>query len=279
MTLRRPAALALVLTLLSLAHAPARAEEGISWFKDLKQASEAAQQANLPMFVDFWADWCAACKVMDADVYTDHKVIEAFKSKIIGVRIHFDLQQELARKYNVPALPFLVFTNSYGTPLLYHRGFLEAEDLSKVVDAMPALSEINRLDRILQEDKDHFESLVAMGDTLRTASFYETSSAYYDRALKRNEARKDASRREAILFAAGSNWLALQDGKKAAEIFERCLKDFPKSQNRPDYLLGLGQAYLLDENKKKAQQSFDTLLSQFPESEASRKAREVMKSL
>jgi TolA-binding protein len=82
----------------------------------------------------------------------------------------------------------------------------------------------------------------------------------------------------AILFATGSNWLALEDGKKASEIFEKCLKDFPKSQNRPDYLLGLGQAYLLNDDKKKARQSFDTLLSQYPQSEASLKARELMNS-
>src|SRR3990172_9517741 len=148
---------AATLLLLAVMMPVGAAEEGIYWFKDLKQASEAAQKNDLPMFIDFWADWCAACKVMDADVYTDPKVIEVFKNKIVGVRLHFDLQQELARNYNVTALPYLVFTNSYGTPLLYHRGFLEAEDLTKVADAMPPLSEINRLDRILKEDKNHFE--------------------------------------------------------------------------------------------------------------------------
>ncbi|MBI4465073.1 MAG: thioredoxin family protein [Acidobacteria bacterium] len=271
--------LAIIFWLLAAALPGDAAEDSIYWFKDLKQASEAAQRADLPMFIDFWADWCVACKIMDADVYTDSRVIEAFQSKIVGVRVHFDMQQELARKYNVPALPFLVFTNSYGTPLLYHRGFLAAEDLSKVADAMPPLAEINRLDRILQKDKDHFETLVAMGQALRTASFYETSNTYYERAAKRNEAKKDAAQRESILFAMGSNWLMLRDGKQAAEMFERCLKGFPKSERRPDFLLGLGRAYILDEKKDKGRRALHSVIAEFPQSQAARTAQELLTSL
>jgi thioredoxin-like negative regulator of GroEL len=255
----------------------AHAEE-IFWYKDLKQASEVAVRNHLPMFVDFWADWCAACKIMDEDVYTDAKVIEAFRSRIIGVRVHFDLQQELARKYDVPALPFLVFTNSYGTPLLYHRGFLEAEDLAKVIEAMPDISEINRLDRILQEDKNHFEALVEMGEILRSAGFYETSSTYYERALKRDDARKDSARREGILLALGFNWLALQDGKEAAQALERCRKEFPKSTRLPEILLGLGKAYTLDEKPDKAQSALHAVIAEFPQSAAAAQARELLQS-
>jgi tetratricopeptide (TPR) repeat protein len=257
---------------------PAHAEE-IFWYKDLKQATEAAAQKDLPLFVDFWADWCAACKIMDEEVYTDANIIEAFRTKIIGVRVHFDLQQELARKYNVPALPFLVFTNSYGMPLLYHRGFLEAEDLQKVIDAMPDVAEINRLDRILREDKNHFDALLKMGETLRNAGFYETSSTYYDRALKHNQAKKDAALREGLLSAMGSNWLELQHGKNAAPVFERCVKEFPQSARKADYLLSLGRAYAFDEKTDKARKAFESVIKDFPQSAAAAQAQKLLGEL
>ena len=269
------------MALLFLAIPLAKAENSaIQWFKDLQQASQAAQQANRPMMIDFWADWCAACKVMDASVYNDPGLITAVGEKLIAVRINFDMQQDLARRYKVEALPHLVFTNSYGTELLHHRGLLEAEGLTAVVRALPAdVSEFNRLDRILREDKNHFEALQSMGRQLSEAGFYQTGIEYYEKAVKTDQAKRDASRREAILLAMGSNFLELRDGKKAVSIFERCGKEFPKSNNRSYFLLGLAQAQILSEKKEKARSLLNSLISQDPASVVSHKARELLKSL
>jgi thiol-disulfide isomerase/thioredoxin len=224
---------------------PAAAGE-IRWYQDLKQASEAAQKANLPMFIDFWADWCAACNIMDVEVYTDAKVIETFEEKAIGVRVHFDLQPDLARKYNVPALPYLLFTNSYGTPLLHSRGLIEAEDLVKILHAMPSLETINHLDRTLQQDKNDYKSLVAMGGELRSAGFYEASNTYYERASKQRAFRNDAAARESVPYEMALNWLELQDGKKAASILGKWLKDFPNSARKGDVQAALLRARELE---------------------------------
>ena len=59
------------------AAAPRAQADEIYWFKDLEKASEAALKENKIMMVDFWADWCAACKVMDEDVYPDAEVHRA----------------------------------------------------------------------------------------------------------------------------------------------------------------------------------------------------------
>ena len=276
---RRGIAFALLLALFTGSIGQA-GETEIRWFKDLAEASAVAQKSNQPMMIDFWADWCGPCKVMDAEVYNVPGLVSSFGEKMVGVRIHFDLQPEMVRKYNVPALPYLVFTDSLGTELMHHRGLIEAEDLTAVVKAFPAdISEINRLDRILQEDKNHFASLRKMGQKLRAIGFYESSNGYYDRALKQNDAKKDASVREGLLYEMALNSIELMDGKTAATNLERCLKDFPKSERRAEMLLNLGRAYALDEKKDKAKQSLTSVISGFPQSAAAAQARELLKTL
>jgi thioredoxin-like negative regulator of GroEL len=234
----------LTLVLLLGASAPAAAE--IRWYTDLKQASEAAQKANLPMFIDFWADWCAPCRIMDAEVYPDPRVIRAFEQKAIGVRIHFDLQQDVARRYNVSGLPYLLFTNSHGTPLVYSRGLMEAEDLAKVIEAMPSLATINHIDRALQQNKDDLTMLVAMGRELRGAAFWEASNTFYARALSHRLMRSDAALREAVTLNVALNWLELQDAKKATDTLQRWLKDFPNSARRAEAVAALDRARALN---------------------------------
>ena len=252
----------------------------IHWFKDLDEAVAAAQQTNRPILIDFWADWCGPCKIMDAEVYNHPELVAAFREKMIGLRIHFDLQPDMVRKFNVPALPYLVFTDSYGTELLTHRGLLEAQDMTTVINAFPAdLTAINRLDRILQEDRNHFPAMRDMGQKLREIGFYQASSGFFERALRHNDAKKDPAQREPILFSLALNSLALQDGGSAAPVLERCLKEFPKSARRPDFLLGLGRAYLLQEDGKKAKRSLEILVREFPQSPAAQAARELLNTL
>ncbi|MBI4478561.1 MAG: thioredoxin family protein [Acidobacteria bacterium] len=271
---------ALVL-LMAFFPAPLGAQESeIRWFKNLAEASAVAQKTNQPMLIDFWADWCAPCKIMDAEVYQAPELVSVFGSKMIGVRIHFDLQPEVVRKYNVPALPYLVFTDSLGTELMHHRGLIETDDLTAVVRAFPAdVSELNRVGRILREDKNHFASLREMGQKLRALGFFESSNGFYERAVKQNEAKKDVGQREAVLYEMALNSLELQDGKTAAANLERCLKDNPKSARRPELLLNLGRAYALDEKKNKARKPLNSVIAEFPASPAAAHARALLQSL
>src|SRR5687767_7645720 len=97
----------------------AAAEGEIKWFNDLRQASAAAQEANKPMMIEFGADWCGPCKIMESQVYTDVRVPQGLTQQIIAVRIHCHIQTDFVRKYNVEAIPYIVFANSFGTEMLH----------------------------------------------------------------------------------------------------------------------------------------------------------------
>lgn len=88
-----------------------------------------------------------------------------------------------------------------------------------------------------------------MGRALRAAGLFRASNDYYEKAVRRREAKADPGRREAILADMGSNYLEVEDGKRAAEVFERCLKEFPGSRNRSDWTSNLARARALASTK------------------------------
>jgi len=180
---------------------------------------------------------------METEVYTVPRVASVLTQKMVSVRIHFDIQKDLVRQYNVEAIANIVFTDSWGTELVRHRGIIEAEDLAAVIDALPAnVAEFNRLDAILHEDKNNFAALRGMASRLRDAGFYQASNDFFRKAANRNEAKKDVGIRESILVSMGLNFIELHDGKQAAQIFERCLKEFPTSENRQRFTQELDRA-------------------------------------
>lgn len=62
---------------------------------------------ELPLLIDFWAEWCAPCRYM-------HPILEKLAAKYAGRllvgRLNVDLERELAARYHVFSIPtFILF--------------------------------------------------------------------------------------------------------------------------------------------------------------------------
>lgn len=78
-------------------------------------------QSNQPVLVDFFATWCGPCKSMEPIVKDVAKAV-AGKARIVKVDI--DKQTQLARQYNVQAVPtFMIFKN--GNAVWRHPGMVD----------------------------------------------------------------------------------------------------------------------------------------------------------
>ena len=60
------------------------------------------KQAELPVLVDFWADWCAPCRMLDP-VLEELAQEYAGRLKVVGVDV--DANPNLAGEYGVMSIP------------------------------------------------------------------------------------------------------------------------------------------------------------------------------
>jgi thiol-disulfide isomerase/thioredoxin len=243
------------------ASVPVEAAGDIPWQTNLQKASATALSANKPILIEFWADWCPPCKVMDAEVYPDAGVVKAM-AKVLPVRIDVDKQGALARQYEVASMPTLVFADSYGNELFRFAGTITAATMIRLLDELPGdVTNINRLARILARDKDNFEALEGLGRELKAAGLFRASNVYYGRATRGRAMPEQAARRGDILIAMGHNHLELKEFRQAANAFERYLAAFSGGRAEPEAMLGLGRALLFQNKRADAKRTLQTLTS------------------
>jgi thiol:disulfide interchange protein DsbD len=92
-----------------------------------------AKQACKPVMIDFYADWCAACKELDKFTYVEPSVAEEgqrFATIKIDATTDTDALTEIQKRYGIVGLPTVVFIDSRGQVLENPRvtGFVGAKE-------------------------------------------------------------------------------------------------------------------------------------------------------
>lgn len=81
--------------------------------------------ADKPVLVDFWATWCAPCRMLAPVV---EEVAEEVEGKAIVGKLNVDEEMELARKYRVASIPTLIVFEK-GQEVRRSVGVIDKEDI------------------------------------------------------------------------------------------------------------------------------------------------------
>ena len=88
-------------------------------------------QSDIPVLVDFYAEWCGPCKMMGPIV---DKIAEEFAGKVKVGKLNIDEDIQMAQKYRVMSVPtFKVFKG--GEVVDTFMGAMSADEFKEKVES------------------------------------------------------------------------------------------------------------------------------------------------
>lgn len=244
-------------------------ETAIVWETNFKKAQQTARALGRPLLLDFTADWCKPCKLMDREFWVRPDVIDAVKP-FVTVKLNFDNERSLALRYGAAAIPFVVFTDPLGNLVTSRRGFSSknVRELTLIFDEMPKdFSAVLPFYEALEKNKDNGVELLRIADWYRSSKLIRLSCDFYEKALKTHEIQADPEKKDRISATIGANYYHVKDYDRAVEKLKDYLKDHPRGANRTAIIFALTLSNIYRGKLKEAEKNLIQLKNEFPASE------------
>ena len=111
----------------------------VSYIKNIKELDLAIANSSKPVMLDFFADWCVACKELEEITFKDEEVIKKLQGFTIlkaDVTANNDDDKALQKKYGIVGPPGLIFwdTNNKEVKASKIVGYKNPKDFLKIVN-------------------------------------------------------------------------------------------------------------------------------------------------
>jgi len=92
-------------------------------------------KSNVPVLVDFWAEWCGPCKALAPTV---DQVAQKYDGKAKVVKLNVDDNNNTAQRYGIKGIPTLILFKG-GSEAERVVGATSKENISRMIDRVLGL--------------------------------------------------------------------------------------------------------------------------------------------
>ncbi len=102
----------------------------VPWRPTFESAMAEAKKTGKPVFIDFYADWCGPCKMMEQNTFTD-EAVGRLVSQSIPVRVNIDKRPDIVKQYPSPGIPYVCLIRPNGQIIKAHMGYLGPNEFTQ----------------------------------------------------------------------------------------------------------------------------------------------------
>jgi thioredoxin len=95
-----------------------------------KSFNDLVNESDLPVLVDFWAEWCGPCRMVAPVI---EQIAREYKGKLRVVKIDVDNKPEISAQYGVQSIPTIMMFNR-GKVVMRQTGALPYNALKQAID-------------------------------------------------------------------------------------------------------------------------------------------------
>ena len=142
-----------------------------NWITSFEAAQKLAIGSNRLILVDFWATWCAPCRAMDQESWSDPEV-EKLLGEFIPLRVDIDRNKSFANKYDVKAIPYVYIMDAHGEVLYKSRGYMNKEEVMEALKKYALNTEFLQRETLNYYKHENYVSSIRMAQKYMDYSLF-----------------------------------------------------------------------------------------------------------
>jgi tetratricopeptide (TPR) repeat protein len=228
----------------------------VEWRKDWKEAFRIAKVERKLVFVDYRADWCAPCRVMERDVFPTPAVQSRLRDYVL-LRVDVDRTPSLGLKRRTQVLPtYTVYDPSEHDRYSFTGGmredvFLRRLDLLR--DGGPFM--LRAADLFAQKKDGEAWNELAKGYTKMGAAALARDA--WQRVQRDAASRRDQATAQVAEINGAFTWAMEGQGAKSVELLKKISRAPANSETEALTWFVLGQTYVRLKDVSSAREAFE----------------------